>query len=343
MKPEFSASATLFQLLGEHLPQEVFQHLSTEELEKLLTKVSNKKKSSASEETGVLHRFLKQISKNGAKLQTLVSNKSQTPENEFVKNSSKGFPTPEKEYSKISKLDLESILLEMENILSSDQEVALEDILENASPEEWKKILAGESIESFARVISNVDPKTGSEILNSLSEDFQEKVLLSILNNDYSTSLEIDTLIRFIGFKKKLLQKGQSTLRMNNSQKAKIGNILENLDSKNFLKTFEKIAETSSEKSFAYYLSWKDLLRTEKGILELLKSIHPYVFAVGLKGSSMEFRENFLNLLPVSDRNRIRKEEETLGPVTLGEIEIAQKGILEFLRKCLDDGKFQLV
>lgn len=315
-------AAILYNLIGEHLPAEVFSRLNKRELEKLMNKLSTLKSPSSGEEKDVLYSF------------------TQALKNQFPKNSQK--------LQQDSSVHLgESLAKEIEKLLAEAQknENVVQD-LKYKTRDELDKIIKDESPRTVALVLCFANPDEASKLL----EDFHEKVREDIINEihkiDFHSEIVRNELERFLNFKQELIRSNLLVSKIKNRGGRKAAEILIRLSPNISYKLLSKIQEKNPQ--FAEYINehfytFNDLLHIGRSTLsKFFSTFHPIVLACALKGVENSTKEKLLERCEPWLSKSIILEMDSMGPISLAEIEEAQKGIIEQLHQFIDSGDIKL-
>ncbi|TGL71551.1 FliG C-terminal domain-containing protein [Leptospira levettii] len=237
---------------------------------------------------------------------------------------------------------LEEILKEEENKRSGP--LWLE--LPKFSVEMLQNLTREESPEVVARVLSFSDPESASEVLAEYPESHREEIILALAEIDYHSDRERDQLDRFLRFKMELIEKKMPVSKIRSRKAKTAGEILTRLPflpSQNLIERIQKKSPEYAETIVEHYFRLEDLLHLGRtSLTRFFSEIHPLVIACALKGVETEFRDQVYSNLESWLVKEIKIEWDSLGPVSLAEIEEAQKGVLDRLREAMDEGKVKL-
>ena len=92
-----------------------------------------------------------------------------------------------------------------------------------------------------------------------------------------------------------------------------------------------------------HYYTFHDLLHISRSALsKFFSTFHPIVLACALKGVENSTKEKLLERCEPWLSKSIILEMDSMGPISLAEIEEAQKGIIEQLHQLIDSGEIKL-
>lgn len=307
-------AGSLLRILGEHLPPEVYRHLGPEATGKLLETFHKTGKPDSKEEREVLSSFLNSLSK----------------------------------LQKEENIDPESMNLirELEALLREEKEERdLLQELKTKSPVEISRIVSGEKPSMIALVLCFGNPDAAAAVLNDFPEAMKEEILIQIHDLDLSNEYEKNRLERFLKFKLEALALEEKSLPIHNPMGKKAADLLGRLQPGDSQKIFDRIREKRpgfAENIIEHFFRMEDLLFLEREPLNrFFSSFHPIVLACALKGTETEVQTGILEKLEPALSSSIRLESDSMGPISLAEMETAQNGILERLRDEIEEGSIK--
>lgn len=363
-------AALAYQILGQYLPDEVFAHLTDAEIESLLLKVETNPSPTKGQEKDILLSFTRFLKKKG--LGTKSSQKErmtqtgnanlgpnakswQVPSPQFGENrESDAFPTQvpyrqSGENQHKANPETNELYSLLEEILKEEETKRSGPIwseLPKFSTEMLRNLTRDETPEVIARVLSFSDPESASEVLSEYPETNREEIILALSLIDYHSDRERDLLERFLRFKMELIEKKMPVSKIRSRKAKTAGEILTRLPflpSQNLIERIQKKSPEYAETIVEHYFRLEDLLHLGRtSLTRFFSEIHPLVIACALKGVETEFRDQVYSNLESWLVKDIKIEWDSLGPVSLAEIEEAQKGVLDRLREAMDEGKVKL-
>ncbi|EMO61006.1 FliG C-terminal domain protein [Leptospira borgpetersenii serovar Pomona str. 200901868] len=307
-------AGSLLRILGEHLPPEVYRHLGPEATGKLLETFHKTGKPDSKEEREILSSFLNSLSK----------------------------------IRKEESIDPESLNLirELEALLKEEQEE--KDLLKELKTKnavEISRIVSGEKSSMIALILCFGNPDAAAAVLNDFPEKMKEEILIRIHDLDLSSEYEKNRLERFLKFKLEALALEEKSFPINNPMGKKAADLLGRLRPGDSQKIFDRIREKRpgfAENIMEHFFRMEDLLYLEREPLNrFFSSFHPIVLACALKGTETEVQTRILEKLEPALSSSIRLESDSMGPISLAEMETAQNGILEKLRDEIEEGSIK--
>ncbi len=325
-------AALAYQILGRYLPDAVFEHLKPAEIELLLEKVGTNLKPTAKDEKSILLSFTHFLQKkSGLSPSTPKSELLTDPVSEMAI-----FPSEEENMVKI----LEEMLAEEVGNRS------LTDRLQEKSREELASLVNEESPLVVARLLAFANPEEAAEVIGQYPDSLREEIIFSLSQIDFHSERERDELERFLRFKTELIA-NKTPMGKVRSRKAKTaGELLTRLPlqhSQNLIERIQKKSPEFAETIIEHYFRLEDLLYLGRtSLTRFMAEIHPLVIACALKGVETSFKDSIFENLEAWLVKDIKLEWDSLGPISLLEIEEAQKGILDRLREDIEEGKVKL-
>ncbi|MDX1960607.1 MAG: FliG C-terminal domain-containing protein [Leptospiraceae bacterium] len=308
-------AAILFNLIGEHIPKEVLEKLSTEELEKLMKKMSGLKKPTLNEERKVLNSFNEELGQSISKpkkRQTDFS-KPKVEEWKLTSNTSKSFPIQE---------------------------------LKKKKKEELELILGDETPRTIAMVMCFADPDEASQLVEDYPQKIREQIFEEIQKVDFYSEALRSELESFLFFKYDLIESREIVSKVRNRSGKKVAEILSrispNLSKKLFSEIKEKNPKFASSIDEHFYTIHDLMFIGRTSLTNFLTSFHPIVLACAFKGIENDTREKLMERCDPWLSKQIRIEMDSMGPISLAEIEEAQKAIIETLNRSVETGKIKL-
>ncbi|MGQ2870901.1 FliG C-terminal domain-containing protein, partial [Leptospira santarosai] len=217
--------------------------------------------------------------------------------------------------------------------------------LKTKSAEEISKIVSGEKPNMIALILCFGNPDAAAAVLNDFPESVKEEILIQIHDLDLSSEYEKNRLERFLKFKLEALALEKKSLPIHNPMGKKAADLLGRLRPGDSQKIFDRIREKRpgfAENIMEHFFRMEDLLYLEREPLNrFFSSFHPIVLSCALKGTETEVQTRILEKLEPALSASIRLESDSMGPISLAEMETAQNGILEKLREEIEEGSIK--
>jgi flagellar motor switch protein FliG len=305
-------AAVLYSLIGDFIPNSVLTKLSKEELQKLSKKVESLKKTSTDEEKKVLTEFARGF------------NKTKSPLNQKIQ-------------SEIQKILNESI---------ENDKVSLVESLKFKSRKELSQIVMDEEPRIIALIMCHSNPDEASKLIEDFPVRIQEEIIHEIEKIDFHSEKVVSDLERFLNFKQELIKSNipLSKVKSRGSKKAAeiLTRISPNISSKLF-SGIKKLNPLFAEKIDQHFYKLEDLqFANRTSISEFFSEIHPIVIASSLKGIETSLKDKLLEKAEPWLAKQISLEMDSMGPISLAEIEEAQTAVITKLNESIETGKIKL-
>lgn len=310
-----SKAAILYSLIGEYIPQSVLAKLSKEELEKLFKKVTEMQKPDAYEEKSVLSKFVDAF------------NRFRIPSNLAIQ-------------SKINK-EIEKLINEAANSITSPL-VALK----QKKKSELNLIIKEEEARIIALVMSFANPDEASSLIEDFPEQKREEILFEIQKIDFHSESIKNELERFLNFKLELIKNNQTVSKVKNRGSKITAEILSRISPHVSFRLFSKIKKRNplyAEKINQHYYTIEDLQYASRtSLTEFLAKVHPIVIASSFKGIETAVKDKLLERCDPWLSKQVSLEMDSMGPISLAEIEEAQTAIITLLNESIEKGTIKL-
>jgi len=307
-------AALLFSMIGEHLPKEVLASLKNEELEKLMDALANLPKTSKIEERNILNTFNQTLGREKpAKRSPLYILEKPKNEQRYTSQTPKTSPLTD---------------------------------LKNKTKDELELIIKDEEPRTIARVMCFANPDEASQIIEDFPERIRENIVAEIQKIDFYSESMRSELESFLYFKYDLIESRMIVSKVKNRSGKTIADLLSRINPHISSKLFSSIKERDpafAEKINEHYYTIVDLLHIGRTSLSsFLSQFHPIVLACALKGVETDLKNQILDRCEPWLSKQINIEIDSMGPISLAEIEESQKAIIECLNKAIDSGKIKL-
>lgn len=341
-------AALIYRLLDKDLPLEVFNYLSDDEAKKILTRYEKVKNPSTKVENSILSEFNAKLSAG----RTAVASRAHFAKTKHEKVE----PVPrqkrvEPQYEQNQSLEqneLEKLIQEINNIVIEEEtkEDSGIEILQSMNLEELRRLIFDEDPSLIAQILTFCPTSLAKEAIHFLPKNLKELVFEEMGNLDFHSRDLRDELERFIHFKKNFLSTNQSPQKVKWKQGKKAAELLSSLnpgESQEILSKIQKKRPGYAENIIEHYYSFKDLLLLGRTTLsKFLGEFHALVLATALKGVEKNLKSEILASLDPWLAKSVQLESDSLGPVSLAEIEECHKGILDRLREEIEEGRIKL-
>ena len=204
-------------------------------------------------------------------------------------------------------------------------------------------LIRNEQPQTIAFVLSYLDGTKAAEVFGLLGPELREEVM-ERLGTIESTSLDlVAKIVRSLG--KHFDSKARPSFHRSGGVRsvADLLNQLEKEVSKNLLVRLEERNAALGAAVRKKMFSFEDLSRLQGADLQrVLREVDSASLAVAMKSASEALREKFFNAISKRAAESLREEISLLGPVRLKDVEAAQDGIIQVVRRLEEEGQITI-
>lgn len=216
-------------------------------------------------------------------------------------------------------------------------------VLREIQPRQLVNLLRKEQIQTWAMVLSYLEPARCAEVLSLVAQDMRTDIVERIAIMEPAPSEVVQQVLNHL--KARISMRSQMDVISSGGTKilAEILNTLDDSTSKQVLTGLEERnpeLSRSVKKLLFVFEDIGDLDRT--AITRLLREIDFHVLAVALKTASDKLKQTVLSSLSKRAAETIAEEIQYMPPVKLREVEAAQEQVIEVLRNLEASGEIVL-
>src|SRR5580698_5219612 len=222
---------------------------------------------------------------------------------------------------------------------SLGSEYANLDVLQKVDPQQLAKFIHNEHPQTIALVLSHLNASQAAALLVSLPSEIRSDVSLRMGNLDQISPEIVNKIAAVIG--KKLKSIGEFSRESYGGIRAvaEMFNRLDSGTSKEILQVIEQqnpnLVETIRHLMFVF----EDLLMIDEiQLKEIISRVDRKVLTVALKGTSEQLRDHFMATMSARGAEMMREEMESMGPIRIKEVEVAQQQIISLVRQMEGEG-----
>ncbi len=207
-----------------------------------------------------------------------------------------------------------------------------------------EKILNGfiqtEHPQTVAFLLTRMNPDQASGVLQGLPEDVQTDIILRIAHlNNVSTEVidEVREVLRS-QLRGSGLADGEEVIGPKSA--ADILNFVDRTNEERIIAEVEEMFPDIAEQIRNLMFTFEDIKKIDdRGIQTVLKEVPRDQLVLGLKTVSPELREQLFRNVSQRAAQMIQEDLEAMGPVKLKDVEKAQQGIVDIVRRLEAEGK----
>jgi flagellar motor switch protein FliG len=320
-KTDFSGkekAAMLCVALGPEIASEIFKYLKDEEMEELTLEIANLRFVNAENKEKVIQEFyeicLAQefIAEGGISYAKTILEKALGPEKAIDVLNRLTVSLQVKPFDFVRKADPSQLLNFIQN--EHPQTIAL--ILAYLKPAQSAAVLSSLPVErqaDVARRIAKMD-RTSPEVIKEV-ERILEKKLSSLVNQDFTVIGGVPQIVEIL----------------NNVDRGTERHIMEALEIDD-----TELAEDIKKRMFVF----EDILLLDnRSIQRFLREVENSMLALALKMATEELKEAMFKNVSKRMGDTIKEDMEFMGPVRIKDVEDAQQGIVNIIRKLEEAGE----
>jgi flagellar motor switch protein FliG len=217
------------------------------------------------------------------------------------------------------------------------------DSLQKADPQQLAKFIHNEHPQTIALVLSHLNPSQAAGLLISLPPEIRPDVALRMANLDQISPEIISKIAGIIGQKLKSL--GEVSRESYGGVRAvsEMFNRLDSGTSKEVLDIIEQSDQNLVETIRHLMFVFEDLLLLgPEAVKEVLAKVDRKILTVALKGTSDQLKNHFLEAMSQRGSEMLREDMDSMGPVKIKDVEVAQQQIIAVVRQLESDGTISL-
>lgn len=216
-------------------------------------------------------------------------------------------------------------------------------MLQKVDPQQLGKFLDAEHPQTVALVLAHLDPRQGSQVLDSLREE-QSVAAIQRLAEMRQFSPEMAQRVAFILHRR--LETISDPHRKSYSGFKAVADLLNRVNSESAKKILDKVEESSPEVAVQVrhlMFTFADLISVPPSSMrDIIAQIDKKRLAIALKNCSADLRTQIFRSMSGRAVEMLKEDMEVMGPVRSKDIALAQQEILALARRLEEEGKIIL-
>ena len=193
--------------------------------------------------------------------------------------------------------------------------------------------LQGESAQTIAIILSNIQVEKSAQIICSLDEGLQQEVALKLGTISNISPIVIKAVDNAL--EKKLLAAGDNKIDSSNG----FDSLLDILTEKNIIKFLEDKNNILAERLKANMITFEDIENIDDmSIQKILKEVNIKDVAIALKGADDNISSIILKNQSSRAAQALREEISLLGALKVSQVEEAKRNIVKIIRRLEQEG-----
>lgn len=213
-------------------------------------------------------------------------------------------------------------------------------MLQKADPQQLGKFLEGEHSQTVALVLAHLDPKRGSQVLESLGTEHRVEAIRRLAAMRQFTP-EMAQKVAVI-LHKRMETVGNPSRKAYSGFKA-VADLLNRLEAEHAKKILEEIEDDNPEMAVSIrnlMFTFEDLVTIPAASMrELVSAIDKRQLALALRGARDDLKAHVYRAMSSRAVEMLKEDMEVLGPVRSREVAQAQQEILNLARRLESEGK----
>jgi len=311
-------AAILLITLGPQKSSEIFKHLKEEEIEEITLEIANMRMVSPEDKEKVLEDFY----------QMCVAQ-------EYISEGGITYAKDVLERALGSQKAVDII-----NKLTTSLQVRPFEFIRKADSNQLLNFIQDEHPQTIALILSYLSPAQGGAILSNLSHDKQSEVARRIAIMDRTSPEIIKEIERVLENKFSTMVSQDYTTAGGIESIVSILNSVDRSTEKHIMEELENQDASLSEEIRRRMFVFEDIVTLDsRSIQTFIREIDNSQWSIALKGASEEVKEVIYTNMSKRLVEMIKEDMEFMGPVRLKDIEEAQQGIVNIIRKLEDAGE----
>ena len=213
-------------------------------------------------------------------------------------------------------------------------------VLRDIQPRQLINLLRKEQIQTWALVLSYLDPARCAETLSLLNTDFRTDIVERIATMEPTSSEVVEQILTHI--KRRVAMKNTLSVTSSGGARilAEVINALDDQVSKQLLAGLEERNPELAKNIQKLLFVFEDIADMDKQtIARILREVDYHQLAVALKTASERLRAVVLAALSKRAADGLQEEIQYMPPVRLADVEEAQEKIIEIVRELEASGE----
>jgi flagellar motor switch protein FliG len=200
--------------------------------------------------------------------------------------------------------------------------------------------IAAEHPQTIAFLMTKMNPDQAASVLQTLTEEQQTDILVRISHLNNVRNEVLDEVREVLRAALRGTSSSEGDEVFGPKAAADILNFVERNNEERILSEMEEMYPEIAEQIRNLMFTFEDIARIDdKGVQVILKEVPRDQLVLALKTSSQELSDLLYRNMSQRAAAMIREDLETMGPVKLKDVEKAQQGIVDLVRRLESEGK----
>jgi flagellar motor switch protein FliG len=194
--------------------------------------------------------------------------------------------------------------------------------------------------QTIAFLMTRMTPDVAADLLSKMSEDVQTDVLMRIAQLDHVKSDVVDEVREVLRTQLRGVSMGEEEEVGGPKTTADILNFVERNNEERILAEIEETFPELAEEIRNLMFTFEDVTKIDdKSIQTILKEVPRDQLVLALKTASPELRDLLFRNISQRAAEMLKDDLDTMGPTPLKEVEKAQQGVIDVIRRLEAEGK----
>jgi len=213
-------------------------------------------------------------------------------------------------------------------------------IIADCSEKILTSFIAAEHPQTVAFLMTKMNPDQAAMVLQTMSEEAQTNILIRIANLNNVKADVVDEVREVLRQQLRGVGLSEEEEVVGAKSAADILNFVDRANEERILTEIEEMYPDMAEQIRNLMFTFEDLKKVDdRGIQTLLKEVPRDQLVIGLKMASPELKELLFRNVSQRAAVMISEDLEALGPVKVKDVEKAQQGIIDIVRRLESEGK----
>lgn len=213
-------------------------------------------------------------------------------------------------------------------------------LLKDIDPKQLTGFLQSEHPQTISLILTQLTPQHAAAVLAELTPELQAEVSLRIATMEKIAPAILREIEQTLEGHFEQSAGGEMSASGGAKAIAEILNLIDTAAEKNILQSLEaEDPDLAAEIKNMMFVFEDLMLLDDRSVQRLLKEVETKDLAIALKAASEEVKAKIFSNVSERVAVMIREEMEFMGPIRLSDVEAAQSGIVEVVRRLEDEGQ----
>ena len=203
--------------------------------------------------------------------------------------------------------------------------------------------IQSEHPQTIAFLMTRMTPDTAADLLGKMGEDIQTDVLMRIAQLDHVKSDVVDEVREVLRTQLRGVSMGEEEEVGGPKATADILNFVERNNEERIIAEIEETYPELAEEIRNLMFTFEDVAKIDdKAIQTILKEVPRDQLVLALKTASTALRDLLFRNISQRAAEMLKDDLDTMGPTPLKEVEKAQQGVIDIIRRLEAEGKITI-